>query len=90
MLDLDSKKLAKIPGIYKYFNPHQCKINLALEYSTNETEIQTVFFVPLVVKFYLTMNLLKKPFITSRQLQVSELSQGKECVLSIFRQTYFT
>lgn len=90
MLDLDSKKLAKIPGIYKYFNPHQCKINLALEYSTNETEIQTVFFVPLVVKFYLTMNLLKKPFITSRQLQVLELSQGKECVLSIFRQTYFT
>lgn len=90
MLDLDSKKLAKIPGIYKYFNPHQCKINLALEYSTNETEIQTVFFVPLVVKFYLTMNLLKKPFITSRQPQVSELSQGKECVLSIFRQTYFT
>lgn len=43
MLDLDSKKLAKIPGIYKYFNPHQCKINLALEYSTNETNTDSIF-----------------------------------------------
>lgn len=25
-LHLDSKKLSKIPGIYKYFNPNQCKI----------------------------------------------------------------
>lgn len=55
ILDLDSKKFAKIPGIYKYFNPHQCKI----EYGTNKTKIQSAFLIPLLLKFYLTMNLEK-------------------------------